>query len=166
MFNQLITGDLVRKENGLRWLTRQLKPLCRDLGSHPSVGRLFPSMGLQESSIMRDFICSLMLATCCCCKPQKWSEFGQIEPWAERAQSLLSATINVFQWFGRERMTIHVENGGVFLRILPTLGKIKYSRLLPLPKTAIKAHSIPDSIPVLNVSSNFLLNNCGNSLDY
>lgn len=56
MFNQLITGDLVRKENGLRWLTRQLKPLCRDLGSHPSVGRLFPSMGLQESSIMRDFI--------------------------------------------------------------------------------------------------------------
>lgn len=56
MFNQVITGSSIREQNGLRWLTRQLKPLCRDLGSRPRVGRLFPSTGLQESSIMRNFI--------------------------------------------------------------------------------------------------------------
>lgn len=108
MFDRLITGSSIKKQSGLRWLTRQLKPLCRDLGLHPSVGRPFPSGGLLKSSIMRNFILLLNVGYVLFWEPQKWSEFGQIGPWTERAQSLLSSTIIVFHWFGRKRVTGYV----------------------------------------------------------
>lgn len=108
VFDWLITGGSIKKRSGLRWLTRQLKPLCRDLGSHPSAGRPFPFRGLLKSSIMRNFILLLNVGYVLFWKPQKWSEFGQSGPWSERAQSLLSSTIIVFHWFGRKRVTGHV----------------------------------------------------------
>lgn len=105
MFDRLITGGSIKKRSELRWLTRQLKPLCRDLGSHPSVGW---SRGLLKSSIMRNFILLLNVGYVLFWKPQKWSEFGQIQPWTKHAQSLLSSTIIVFHWFGRKRVTGYV----------------------------------------------------------
>lgn len=138
MFERVITAGLIKNLRGLRWLTRQLNPLCRDLGSHPSLEQPFPSRGLLKSSIMKNFILLLNVGYVLCWKPQQWSEFGQIGPWTERAQSLLSSTIIVFHWFGRKRVTGHVWNGGMLPRTVPTLGKIKYSSLFPLPKTAIK----------------------------
>lgn len=56
-----------------RWLTIELKPE-EILGSHPSVGQLFPSKGLLKSSIMKNFILPLNVGW----KPQQWSEFGRI----------------------------------------------------------------------------------------
>lgn len=143
MLERLITGSSIKTQNGLRWLTSQLKALCRDLGWRPSVGCLVPSRGLLKSSIMKNFILLLNVGYVLFWKPQKWSEFGQIGPWTERAQSLLSSTVIFFHWFGRKRVTGHIWNGGVFLKTVPTLGKIKYSGLFLLPKTPIKAHSIP-----------------------
>lgn len=77
MFDRLITGGSIKKRSELRWLTRQLKPLCRDLGSRPSVRLLFLSRGLLKSSIIRNFILFLNVGYVLFCKPQKWSEFGQ-----------------------------------------------------------------------------------------
>lgn len=77
MFDRLITGGSIKKRSELRWLTRQLKPLCRDLGSRPSIRLLFLSRGLLKSSIIRNFILFLNVGYVLFCKPQKWSEFGQ-----------------------------------------------------------------------------------------
>ncbi len=77
MFDRLITGGSIKKPSGLRWLTRQLKALCRDLGLHPSVGWPFPCRGLLKPSIMRNFILLLNVGDVLFWKPQKWSEFGQ-----------------------------------------------------------------------------------------
>lgn len=105
MFDRLITGGSIKKQSELRWLTRQLKPLCKDLGSHPSVRPPFPSRGLRKSSIIRNFILFLNVGYVLFCKPQKWSEFGRRRLQSERAQLLLSSTIIVFHWFGRKRVT-------------------------------------------------------------
>lgn len=93
---------------GLRWLTRQPQPLWRVLGLHPGVGQPIPSGGLLKSSIMRNIILLLNVGYVLRWKPQQWSEFGRIGRWARRAQSLLSSTIIVFQWFGRKWVTGHV----------------------------------------------------------
>lgn len=108
MFDWLITGSSTENLRGLRWLTGQLKRLWRELGLHPGVRQPFPSRGLLKSSIMRNFILLLNVGYVLRWKPQQWSEFGQIGPRTERAQSLLSSTIIVFHWFGRKRVTGHV----------------------------------------------------------
>lgn len=138
MFDRLITGGSIKKRSGLRWLTRQLKPLCSDLGSYPSLGWPFPSAGLLKSSIMRNFILLLNVGYMLFWGPQKWSEFGQIGPWTERAQSLLSSAIIAFHWFGRKRVTGRVLNAGVLSRVVPTLGKIKYSNCFLCQRRQLK----------------------------
>lgn len=68
---------------GLRWLTRQPKPLWRVLGLRPGVGQPFPSGGLLKSSIMRNFILLLNVGYVLRWKPQQWSEFGRIGRWGQ-----------------------------------------------------------------------------------
>lgn len=153
-FDQLITDGLVRRRNGLRWLTRQLKPLCRDFWELVPV-LLFWSTGLLKSSIMRNFIFFYNFGCTLLCKPQKWSESGQTGPIGSLVyqQQLLSFV----DLAGRGWLVV-LKNGGVLFRTLPTAGKVKHSSPFPPPRTAIKAHSDPDSMPVLNVSNISFLN--------
>lgn len=154
MFDRLITGGSIKKRSGFRWLTRQLKPLCRDLGSHPSVGWLFPSTGLLKSSIMRNFILPLNVDYVLFGKA---AEMIRIWPdWTvDRACSVIVIINNycLSLIWQRESDWPCLKWRRVSQNGANTGQDQMLKNLFPLPRTAIKAHSSPDEIPVLNVSN-------------
>ena len=138
MFDRVIGGSF-KKLRGLRWVTKELKPLCRKFGiaswRWAAVLVQRPPKVIHHEKIS---FCSLMWATCCVGSRSNDQNLARSDRgWSVLSHCFHQQLLSFIDLAGREWLVMFKMEACSTVSV-PTLGKIKYSSLFPLPRTAIK----------------------------